>query len=134
LKRVMVLGGFCYPEYAEQVVLKFFGCLKKTLPRSKKTKLYNLLPDVLKELWERAERDRRFTSTSDDWIGAFQKAGEFPYRAAAERAIKVVFSSMKELMHAQQVKELIELMPTSLRELVKDSSACVYDSSAEEFL
>ncbi len=135
LKRVMVLGDYCYLESAKKTVLTVFGCIKVFLSERDIHRVNSILPEELQSLWQVSEIRREENNTSsEDCIGLLQRAGNYPYRAAAEKAIKVVFASLKEVLTADGLKEFVSLIPSSLREIFNSSGVCVFDSSAEEFL
>lgn len=132
IKRVTVLGQYCYPKRGEETALTVFSCLKKVLPDESVQDILELLPEPVKGLWEDSPSNGIFRNV--DCITLAKELGNYPYRAAAEKAFEVVFASIREILDHDKKTNLINLLPLYLREIFECSKSCALDGSPEDFL
>ena len=132
LRRVTVLGQYCYPERAEETIRLVFSCLNCALPMEVGRRILDLLPEPVRSIWESTTPARELTS--GDCVTLTKELGGYPYRAAAEKAFEVVFASIREIMDDVKIGELMDLLPSAMKILVVRSKSCALDGSAEDFL
>ena len=132
IKRVTILGQYCYPERGEATVLIVFSCLKKTLAEESNLIVTDLLPEPVKSLWKGASINGRVNDK--DCITLAIEIGNYPYRAAAERAFEIVFASIREIIDDKEKIKILELLPLYLKAIFERSRSCALDWSAEDFL
>lgn len=132
LTRVAVLGRYCYPERSEETALTVFSSLKCILPEGINQSIFELLPEPVKTLWKDAPVNG--ISSDADCITIAKERGNYPYRAAAEKAFEVVFASIREILDDDKKNRFISLLPLHLRETFERSKSCILDGSAEDFL
>ena len=132
LRRVTVLGQYCYPERAEETIRLVFSCLKCALPAEASWRILELLPEPAKGIWESTTPGRELTQ--GDCVALARELGGYPYRAAAEKAFEVIFASIREMMDEVKIGEIMDLLPSPLKMLVVRSKSCALDGSAEDFL
>ncbi|NOY65566.1 MAG: DUF2267 domain-containing protein [Nitrospirae bacterium] len=131
--RVMVLGQYCYPERAEEAVLLVLSCLKHLLSEEAARGIKEMLPEPVRGLWEEAVFNNNYDEDEVDCITLAKRLGNYPYRAAAERAFEVVFASIRELTDEQR-REAIKTLPLTVQPLFERAKSCAIDGSAEDFL
>lgn len=133
IKRVTVLGNYCYPDRAEETALIVFSCLKKNLSAEGNQRIQEFLPEPLNSLWKEARLDGKAFNDSD-CISLAKEIGNYPYRSAAEKAFEVIFASIREIIEDDKKEKMMELLPLTLRIIFERSKSCALDGSAEEFL
>lgn len=129
----MILGQYCYPERAEKTAMTVFSSLKNALSGEDARKFFDLLPEPVSGLWRNASPEG-MGDDGPDCIASAQRAGDYPYRAAAERAFEAVFASIREIVDDERKKWIHNMLPPSVRPLFERSKACALDGSAEDFL
>lgn len=132
LRRVTVLGQYCYPERAEETIRLVFSCLKCVLPVEASRRILEVLPEPARSIWESTTLRREITH--GDSVTLAKEMGGYPYRAAAEKAFEVVFASIREIIDDVKIGEIMDLLPSALKILVVRSKSCALDGSAEDFL
>ena len=132
LRRVNVLGQYCYPERAEETIRLVCSCLKSALTAEAGRRILDLLPEPVRSIWESTVSATE--SSNVDCIALAKERGGYPYRAAAEKAFEVVFASIREMMDDAGIGEITDLLPPPLKMLVIRSTSCALDGSAEDFL
>lgn len=132
INRVTVLGRYCYPRRGEEAALVVFSCLKRVLSEEDIQYMSGLLPCPVRRLWEEAE----FAGGpgEEDCITLAMRLGNYPYRAAAEKAVEVIFASLREIVDAGGREKIKDLLPLSLQVVFERSRSCALDGSAEDFL
>ena len=132
LRRVTVLGQYCYPERAEETIRLVFSCVKCVLSVEAGRRILELLPEPVRSIWDSTIPKRELAN--GDCITLAKEMGGYPYRAAAEKAFEVVFASMREIMDDVKIGEMMDVLPSPLKMLVIRSKSCALDGSAEDFL
>lgn len=132
IRRIMVLGQYCYPRRAEETALLVFSCLKKAISKKNHQEIFKLLPEPAKSFWENASFNG--TSEDTDCIMMAKRIGNYPYRAAAEKAFEVIFASIREIMDDNANERIMGLLPPPLKVIFDRSRSCVLDGSAGDFL
>lgn len=132
LRRVTVLGQYCYPERAEETIRLVFSCLKCVLPVEASRRILEVLPEPVRSIWESTTLRREITH--GDSVTLAKEMGGYPYRAAAEKAFEVVFASIREIIDDVKIGEIMDLLPSARKILVVRSKSCALDGSAEDFL
>lgn len=132
LSRVTVLGQYCYPERAEETIRLVFSCVKRVLSVEAGGKIPEFLPEPVRSIWDDTIPGRELPD--GDCVTLVKEMGGYPYRAAAEKAIEVVFASIRELIDEAKVSELMDLLPEPLKVLFVHSKSCALDGSAADFL
>ena len=132
--RVMVLGQYCYPERAEETVSLVLSCLKQMLPQEAVQGIREMLPEPVRGLWEEAVFNNNYDEDEKDCITLAKRLGNYPYRAAAERAFEVVFASIREITDEQRREAIKALLPQTVQPLFERAKSCAIDGSAEDFL
>ena len=132
LRRVAVLGQYCYPERAEETIRLIFSCLKCVLPVEASRRILEVLPEPVRSIWESTTLRREITH--GDSVTLAKEMGGYPYRAAAEKAFEVVFASIREIIDDVNIGEIMDLLPSPLKALFVRSKSCALDGSAEDFL
>lgn len=134
IKRVTILGRYCYPERGEETARIVFSCLKETLSGESLRAVSELLPGPVKGLWQEAPFDGRASGNAEDCISLAKERGKYPYRAAAERAFEVIFASLGESLGDDGKIRMADALPPPLRVLFERSRSCALDGAAEDFL
>jgi len=132
IKRVTVLGQYLSPERGRATALLVFSCLKGALSAEDAQGIYELLPEPVRYLWKEAPSSGGSDNT--DCITLAKKVGDYPYRAAAERAFEVIFASIGEIIDGDTKDRLIGRLPSQLKVIFERSRACVLDGSPGDFL
>lgn len=132
LRRIETLGQFCSAERAEETVRLVMACLKRGLADDS-ARFAELLSGPARQLWDEAAADG-LDADGEDCISVAQKAGNYPYRAAAERAFEVIFASLREGADDEQKAEMAMLLPPLLVPVFEKSKSCALDGSAGDFL
>ncbi|MCL5024569.1 MAG: DUF2267 domain-containing protein [Nitrospirae bacterium] len=132
LRRVTVLGQYCYPERAEETLRLVFSCLKGVLPVETGRRILEFLPEPVRSIWDDTIPGKQLTD--GDCVTLAKETGGYPYRAAAEKAFEVVFASIRELVDDVKVRGIMDLLPSPLEILFVRSKSCALDGSAEDFL
>ncbi len=132
IKRVTVLGQYLSPERGKATALLIFSCLKGTLSAEEAQSIYELLPEPVRYLWKEAPSNGRSGNT--DCVALAKKVGNYPYRAAAERAFEVVFASIGEIIDDNTKDKLIGRLPSQLKVIFERSRTCALDGSVGDFL
>lgn len=132
ITRVAVLGRYCYPERGKETALIVFSSLKCVLPVEIIYNIFELLPEPVKTLWKDAPING--ISSNTDCITIAKEMGNYPYRAAAEKAFEVVFASIREILDNDKKNRFISLLPLYLKDYFERSKSCILDGSAEDFL
>ncbi len=132
LGRIETLGQFCSAARAEETVRLVLACLKRGLGEDS-ARFAELLCAPARELWDEATDDG-LDGDGEDCISVAQKAGNYPYRAAAERAFEVIFASLREGADEGQKAEMARLLPPRLVPVFEKSKGCALDGSAGDFL
>ena len=132
LRRVTVLGQYCYPERAEENIRLVFSCLKCVLPVEASRRILEVLPEPVRSIWESTTLRREITH--GDSVTLAKEMGGYPYRAAAEKAFEVVFASIREIIDDVKIREIMDLLPSPLKIPFVRSKSCALDGSAEDFL
>ncbi|MEW6410009.1 MAG: DUF2267 domain-containing protein [Nitrospirota bacterium] len=132
LSRVMILGQYCYTERGEITVKTVFTALKSFLQKDESKRLEGLLPSPLRELWQESPFVEVGYDSNKDYIVLVSKIGNYPYKAAAERDVKIVFAGIREFMDESTINELISILPD--KEIFEKSKSCSLNGSAENFL
>lgn len=132
LGRVAVLGRLAYSQRAREAAGVVFSCVKENLRDEDLSAVRTLLPEPVRELWDEAAQAA--SESRGDCIARVQEAGGYPYRAAAERAVEVIFASLREVLGEAEKKAFRDRLPGRLRELFDRASTCSLDGSAEDFL
>ncbi len=132
LRRVTVLGQYCYPERAEETIRLVFSCLKCVLPVEASRRILEVLPEPVRRIWDSTIPGRELTH--GDCVTLAKEMGGYPYRAAAEKAFEVVFASIREIIDDVRIREIMDLLPSPLKALFVRSKSCALDGSAEDFL
>lgn len=133
VKRVTVLGHYCYPERAEETAHIVFSCLKKALSEESSQSILEFLPEPVNSLWKEATLNGKAFDDAD-CITLAKEMGNYPYRAAAENAFEVIFASIREIIEDDKKINLMDLLPLPLRLIFERSKSCSLDGSAEDFL
>lgn len=132
LKRVTTLGCYCYHERAGETAAIVFASLKKTLSEEKMQDIIRLLPEPVKGLC--MEADFKGPLNGTDCITIAKEMGDYPYRAAAEKAFEVIFASIREIIDDDKKIKISNLLPLPLRQIFEGSKSCVLDGSPGDFL
>lgn len=132
MRRVTVLGQYCYPERAEETIRLVLSCLKSVLPAEAGRRITELLPEPVKSIWDDTISGGELTD--GDCVALAKGIGGYPYRAAAEKAFEVVFASIREIIDEVKIGEMMALLPAPLQTLFVRSKSCALDGSAEDFL
>ncbi|MGD2079589.1 MAG: hypothetical protein PVJ36_00475 [Nitrospirota bacterium] len=132
LTRIETLGQFCDAARAEQTVRLVFACLKRALGDGG-ARFGGLLSGPARELWDEAVGEG-LGGDGEDCITVAQRAGNYPYRAAAEKAFEVIFASLREGADEEQQAEMASLLPQRLLPVFEKSKSCALDGSAGDFL
>ncbi len=132
IKRIMVLGQYCSPQRGEETALLVFFCLKKVLSKESYQNIFELLPEPVKSFWENASLNG--TSDDVDCITLAKRMGNYPYRAAAEKAFEVIFASIREIIDDDKKMKLMDFLPSPLKVIFERSKSCAFDGSAGDFL
>jgi uncharacterized protein (DUF2267 family) len=130
----MDLGRYCFFERAEETAIIVFSCLKKVIPEKNIKHIFALLPEPVKSIWESAIFKGTVEKDMSDCITLAKEKGNYPYRAAAERAFEFIFASIREIVDDDKKRKIKELLPSSVQDIFERSRSCTFDSSAEEFL
>ncbi len=133
-KRVMILGQYCYPERAEETTSLVMASLKSVLPEGPVRDIRELLPEPLRGLWEDASLSGKVDEGETDCITLAKNLGNYPYRAAAERAFEVILASIREAVDDKSVEKIREMLPLSVRPIFEKAKSCAVDGSAGDFL
>ncbi|GAB4406671.1 MAG: hypothetical protein OHK0032_01740 [Thermodesulfovibrionales bacterium] len=128
----MVLGQYCSPQRGEDTALLVFSCLKRALSKESNQNIFELLQEPVKSLWENASLNG--TSDDADCITLAKRMGNYPYRAAAEKAFEVIFASIREIMDDNANDKIISFLPPPLKVIFERSRSCALDGSAGDFL
>lgn len=132
LRRVTVLGQYCYPERAEETIRLVSSCLKCTLPVESSRRILDLLPEPMRSIWQSSTPLREIIH--GDCVALAKEVGGYPYRAATEKAFEVVFASIREIVDEARMREIMDLLPPPLKALFERSKSCALDGSAQDFL
>jgi uncharacterized protein (DUF2267 family) len=132
LNRIETLGQFCSTVRAEETVRLVFACLKRILGDDS-NEFAELISGPAREFWDEVTEDG-LNAEEEDCISVAQMAGNYPYRAAAEKAFEVIFASLREYSDEEQKAEMARLLPQSLLLLFEKSKSCALDGSAGDFL
>ncbi len=133
--RVMVLGQYCYPQRAEETVWLVLSCLKQMLSEEAVQGIKEMLPEPVRGLWDEAPLlNNNYAEDEKDCITLAKRLGNYPYRAAAERAFEVVFASIRELTDERSREAIKGLLPLTVQPLFERARSCAIDGSAEDFL
>lgn len=108
------------------------ACLKRGLADDS-ARFAELLSGPARQLWDEAAADG-LDADGEDCISVAQKAGNYPYRAAAEKAFEVIFASLREGADDEQKAEMAMLLPPLLVPVFEKSKSCALDGSAGDFL
>lgn len=132
LRRIEILGQFCNTGRAEETVHVVLACLKRGLGDNSK-RFARLISGPAREFWDEAT-ENDLNGEGEDCISIAQRAGNYPYRAAAEKAFEVIFASLRENSDEEQKAEMVKLLPPGLLHIFEKSKSCALDGSAGDFL